>query len=60
MSELPHSEALAPAPIRAAGARRITLTMRAQLDRADNFKGLPRGSAKPFKYLTGFEQAGQK
>jgi replication initiation protein RepC len=57
MPELPPSEALAPAPIRAAGARRITLTMRAQLDRADNFKGLPRGSAKPFKYLTGFEQA---
>jgi replication initiation protein RepC len=57
MPELPHSEPLAPAPIRAAGARRITLTIRGQLDRADNFKGLPGGTAKPFKYLTGFEQA---
>jgi replication initiation protein RepC len=57
MPELPHSEAPAPAPIRAAGTRRINLDMRARLDQADSFKGFPRGTAKPFELLTAFEQA---
>ena len=46
-----------PAPIRAFGARRINLEMRVRLDEADKFTGLPRGSAKPFEYLTAFERA---
>src|SRR6202008_2718717 len=37
MPELHHSEAPCPAPIRAAGTRRITLTMRAEIDKADRF-----------------------
>jgi replication initiation protein RepC len=57
MSELPHSAAPAPAPIRAAGTRRINLDMRARLDQADSFTGFPRGTAKPFELLTAFEQA---
>ena len=43
-----HSPSPSPAPIRAAGLRRITLDMRAKLDEADRFAGLPRGTAKPF------------
>jgi hypothetical protein len=31
--------------------------MRVRLDEADRFKGLPRGTAKPFEFLTAFEQA---
>src|SRR5271165_1148979 len=57
MSELPHSEAPCPAPIRAHGARRINLDMRARLDQADQFTGLPSGTAKPFRLLAAFEQA---
>lgn len=57
MSELPHSEAPAPAPIRASGSRRVNLDMRARLDQADRFTGLPPGTAKPFKYLAAFQQA---
>jgi replication initiation protein RepC len=57
MPQLPHSEAPAPAPIRAAGTRRINLDMRARLDQADSFTGFPRGTAKPFELLTAFEQA---
>jgi replication initiation protein RepC len=57
MSELHHSEAPSPAPIRAAGTRRITLTMRAEIDKADAFTGFPRSTAKPFQILTAFEQA---
>jgi len=45
------------APIRASGCRRVTLDMRAWLDRADSFKGLPRGTAKPFTYLYAFKEA---
>jgi replication initiation protein RepC len=57
MPELPLSEPLCPAPIRAAGTRRITLTMRAEIDKADAFAGFPRGTAKPFEILAAFEQA---
>jgi replication initiation protein RepC len=46
-----------PAPIRAFGARRINLEMRARLDEADKFTGLPKGTAKPFEFLAAFEQA---
>jgi replication initiation protein RepC len=57
MPEQQQSEAPSPAPIRAAGTRRITLTMRAEIDKADTFTGLPRNTAKPFEILTAFEQA---
>ena len=57
MPELAHSPSLSPAPIRTAGLRRITLDMRAQLDAADRFTGLPRGTAKPFALLAAFQQA---
>ena len=39
------------------GSRRLTLTMLAVRDQADQFKGVPRGSAKPFKYLAAFQEA---
>jgi replication initiation protein RepC len=45
------------APIRMSGCRRINLDMRARLDEADRFTGLPRGTAKPFTFLAAFEQA---
>ena len=57
MPEQQQFEAPCPAPIRAAGTRRITLTMRAEIDKADAFAGLPRSTAKPFEILTVFEQA---
>jgi replication initiation protein RepC len=57
MPQLHQSHVPAPAPIRAAGTRRINLDMRARLDQADRFTGLPRGTAKPFEFLTAFEQA---
>jgi replication initiation protein RepC len=57
MSEHPHFEALTPAPIRASGCRRINLDMRARLDQADRFTGLPRGTAKPFTFLFAFQGA---
>jgi replication initiation protein RepC len=57
MPELHQSDAHSPAPIRAAGTRRINLEMRVRLDEADGFKGLPRGTAKPFAFLAAFEQA---
>jgi replication initiation protein RepC len=44
-------------PGRPTGARRIDLTMRVQLDRADSFAGAPRGSAKPLRYLSAFREA---
>jgi replication initiation protein RepC len=50
-------EGFAQSPIRAYGCRRITLEMRAWLDRADSFKGLPQGTAKPFTYLYAFKEA---
>ncbi|MGH8297053.1 MAG: plasmid replication protein RepC [Steroidobacteraceae bacterium] len=57
MPELPHSEVPCPAPIRAHGTRRITLEMRARLDQADRFTGLPHGTAKPFTFLAAFQEA---
>ena len=57
MSERTHFEAPCPAPIRVFGCRRINLDMRARLDEADRFSGLPRGTAKPFQLLAAFEQA---
>jgi replication initiation protein RepC len=50
-------ERSAHALIRANGCRRINLDMRARLDEADRFTGLPRGTAKPYTYLAAFEQA---
>jgi replication initiation protein RepC len=47
----------AQSPIRANGCRRVTLEMRAWLDRADSFKGLPRGTAKPLTFLYAFKDA---
>jgi replication initiation protein RepC len=42
---------------RAHGSRRVTLEMRAWLDRADSFKGLPQGTAKPLTFLFAFKDA---
>jgi replication initiation protein RepC len=41
----------------AEGSRRLTLTMMAVRDRADQFEGLPPGMAKPFRFLTAFQEA---
>jgi replication initiation protein RepC len=57
MPEFHQTAAPFPAPIRAHGCRRINLDMRARLDQADRFTGLPRGTAKPFRLLAAFEQA---
>jgi replication initiation protein RepC len=57
MPEFYQPETPCPAPIRAAGTRRITLTMRAEIDKADTFAGLPRSTAKPLQILMTFEQA---
>jgi replication initiation protein RepC len=47
----------AQSPIRASGCRRVTLEMRAWCDRADSFKGLPPGTAKPLTFLYAFKDA---
>jgi hypothetical protein len=39
------------------GSRRLTAAMLAVRDRADGFKGLPAGSAKPFKLLAALQEA---
>jgi replication initiation protein RepC len=39
------------------GLRRFTLTMLSVRDQADQFKGVPRGSGKPFRYLAAFQEA---
>ena len=52
LSPLPH-----PAANHAAGARRLTLNMRARLDQADGFLGLPPGTAKPLTFLAAFQEA---
>jgi len=41
----------------AQGSRRLTLTMMAVRDQADRFEGLPRGMAKPFRFLAAFQEA---
>ena len=43
--------------IRPSGARRVTLDMRVRLDQADAFKGVPRGTAKPLRFLAAFQEA---
>jgi replication initiation protein RepC len=50
-------EGFAQTVIRASGCRRVTLDMRAWLDRADSFTGVPRGTPKPFKFLYAFKEA---
>jgi len=45
------------AQFRAYGCRRVTLEMRSWLDRADSFKGLPKGTAKPLTFLYAFKEA---
>jgi replication initiation protein RepC len=58
MSQLPdESPAGGCAPIRPSGARRITLDMRVRIDQADAFTGLPRGTAKPLRFLAAFQEA---
>jgi replication initiation protein RepC len=39
------------------GLRRFTPPMLAVRDQADEFKGVPRGSGKPFRYLAAFQEA---
>jgi len=41
----------------AQGSRRLTLTMLTVREQADRFEGLPRGMAKPFRFLAAFQQA---
>jgi replication initiation protein RepC len=55
-SEAPQGS-IAPTPIRAAGCRRVTLDMQAWCDRADSFKGLPRGTANHFEFVAAFKEA---
>jgi replication initiation protein RepC len=50
-------ESFAKAQIRASGCRRVTLDMRARLDQADSFKGLPPNTAKPLTFLFAFQDA---
>jgi replication initiation protein RepC len=44
-------------PNRSNGCRRVTLEMQAWHDRADSFKGLPAGTAKPLTFLYAFKEA---
>jgi len=44
-------------PFRPTGARRLNLHMLTMLDRADGFAGVPRGTAKPLRFLAGFQEA---
>jgi replication initiation protein RepC len=46
-----------PVPTPLTGARRLNLTMLTERDRADQFTGLPRGTAKPLRFLAGFQEA---
>lgn len=57
MPELPQYDIPHSVPIRLHGTRRITLDMRARLDQADRFTGLPPGTAKPFTFLAAFQEA---
>lgn len=43
--------------IAATGSRRLTLTMLAARERADEFKGAAAGSARPLSYLAAFQEA---
>jgi replication initiation protein RepC len=51
------SQSPQPLPNHFTGARRLTLTMLTARDRADDFKGLPSGSAKPMRLLAAFQEA---
>jgi replication initiation protein RepC len=42
---------------RPTGSRRLTLTMLAARDQADQFKGVPRGTANVFRFLAAFQEA---
>jgi replication initiation protein RepC len=44
-------------PNQVTGARRMTLHMLTLIDEADQFEGLPRGTAKPLRFLHGFQEA---
>lgn len=46
-----------PVVIRPSGARRINFHMLTLIDAADRFEGLPRGTAKPLRFLAGFQEA---
>jgi replication initiation protein RepC len=46
-----------PNILSAQGSRRLTLTMLAAREQADQFEGLPRGMGKPFRFLAAFQQA---
>src|ERR1700677_290869 len=48
---------LSPEITTPSGLRRFTLTMLSVRDEADQFKGVPRGSGKPFRYLAAFQEA---
>src|ERR1700735_3116811 len=44
-------------PNHATGSRPLTLTMLPARERADDFSGLPAGSAKPYRLLAAFQEA---
>jgi replication initiation protein RepC len=44
-------------PNQLTGSRRLTLTMLTARDHADGFTGLPRGTAKPLRFLAAFQEA---
>ncbi len=44
-------------PNQVTGARRMSLHMLTLIDRADQFTGLPRGTAKPMRVLAAFQEA---
>jgi replication initiation protein RepC len=46
-----------PSPNQITGARRMSLTMLTLVHEADQFTGLPRGTAKPLQFLGAFQEA---
>ena len=57
MSQFPDELPAGGRAVRPSGARRVTLDMRVRLDQADAFKGVPRGTAKPLRFLAAFQEA---
>jgi len=57
MSQFPDESPAGGREVRPSGARRVTLDMRVRLDQADAFKGVPRGTAKPLRFLAAFQEA---
>ena len=57
MSQFPDESPAGGRAVRPSGARRVTLDMRVRLDQADAFKGVPRGTAKPLRFLAAFQEA---